>query len=123
VTPEERWIEIDNKIKALVEVQSRHDQRIQEIAERTDVRFARLEALFARTDARFARIDERFKRIDEQIDKNTAGIPDLIVISRALIDSQADTEEKLKHLTLNLDRLTDTVNAFIKSLQKPNGKN
>jgi chromosome segregation ATPase len=119
MTPEER-IEIDKKIQALVEVQSKHDQRIRELAERTDERFAQTEAQFARTDAR---IDERFKRTDQQIDKNTAAIRDLIAISRTLIDSQAETEEKLKHLTASLDRLSDTVNAFIKSLQKPNGKN
>jgi ABC-type transporter Mla subunit MlaD len=119
MTPEERF-EIDKKIQALVEVQVKHDQRIKELAERTD-------ALFARTDARFertaARIDERFKRTDQQIDENTAGIRDLIAISRTLIDSKAETEEKLKHLTVSLDRLSDTVNAFIKSQQKPNGKN
>src|SRR5262245_38832637 len=115
MTPEER-IEIDKKLQALVEVQSKHDQRIRELAERTDARFAETEAQFARTNEE---INERFKRTDQQIDKNTAAIRDLIAISRTLIDSQAALEDKMKNMAANVDRLNDVVQAFIKSLQKP----
>jgi hypothetical protein len=65
-------------------------------------------------------------------DKNANAIRDLIAVSRTLIDSQretdarlretgADLDARLKMLTENVDRLSMTVDRFLKGLQKPNG--
>ena len=64
------------------------------------------------------RIGERMERktsqIDAQIEKNTATIKDLIVVSRTVVETQRKTEKELGLFIKRLD-------AFIKGFQKPNG--
>jgi len=98
MTPEEQWIQINKAIRALTDAQSKHDERLDRLTSHDQSQ------------------DTRIKKNDVQIEKNAAAIRDLIVVSRTLVDSQLQTDEQLK-------RLEKIVEAFIKSLQKPNGQN
>jgi len=98
MTPEEQWVQINHAIQALVGVQSKHDERIE-------------------------KLDDHIEKLTAKVDKNAEGIRDLIVVSRTLIDSHLQIDAKLDRLLDGVDRLRDIVQAFIKSLQKPNGQN
>ena len=56
--------------------------------------------------------EERFERIEDQVEKNTAGIRDLILVSRTVLtsiqelrDAQAATDEKLNILIDTVERI------------------
>jgi len=80
--------------------------------------------------------EERFERIEIQIDKNTAAIRDLILVSRTLLTSVNDTDSKVSALVTSIGELRDaqkqtdqklnvlieTVDRFVRSWQKPNGQ-
>ena len=118
MTPEERWIKIENAIQALLGSQAQHEAEIAE--NRGEI---------AETNKQIARIGERMERkssqIDAQIEKNTAAIRDLIVVSRTVIDAQQATEKHMarmhSELKLELELLIKAVNAFLKGFQRPNG--
>src|SRR5215831_2398972 len=84
MTPEERWIKIENAIQALVGSQAQH------------------EAEAAETRKQITRIGEQMERktsqIDAQIEKNTAAIRDLIAVSRTVIDAQLRTDKRTARL-------------------------
>jgi methyl-accepting chemotaxis protein len=98
VTPEQQWIQINNAIQALMDVQGKHDERIEKITTSVD-------------------------KISVQTEKNAAAIRDLVVVSRTLLDSHIQIDAELKRLVGTVDRLGDMIAAFVKSLQKPNGQN
>jgi flagellar motility protein MotE (MotC chaperone) len=111
VTPEERWTKIENAIQAVAGSHAQHDTEI------------------AENRKHIARIGELLERktseIDTQIEKNTAAIRDLIVVSRTVIDAQQRTDERMARLhsemKAELEQLIKAVNAFLKGFQKPNG--
>jgi hypothetical protein len=105
MTPEEQWIQINNAIRALTDVQSKHDERLDRLTEQVQRNAVSIEKTTLQS-----------KNNDAQIEKNAAAIRDLIVVSRTIVDSQLQTNAQL-------DRLETIVEAFIKSLQKPNGLN
>jgi hypothetical protein len=96
--PEQQWIQINNAIQALVDVQGKHDERIAKLTANVD-------------------------KISGQTEKNAAAIQDLVVVSRSLLDSHIQIDAELKRLVGTVDRLGDIIAAFVKSLQKPNGQN
>lgn len=65
-------------------------------------------------EERWTRIEEQTAENHRQIEKNTAAIRDLIVVSRPVVDTQQKTEKQLQ-------LLIKTVDAFVKGFQKPNG--
>ena len=87
------------------------------------------------SEERWVRIENALQTVAErqvlnevQTEKNTAAIRDLIAISRTLIDSQRETDVRLKILTEDLDKLQISVDKlqisvyqFLKGLQRPNG--
>ena len=87
------------------------------------------------SEERWVRIENALQTVAErqvvnelQTEKNTAAIRDLIAISRTLIDSQRETDVRLKILTevldklqISVDKLQISVDKFLKGLQKPNG--
>lgn len=119
MTPEERFIRIENALGAMAERQVAHDMQLE--------------------------------TIETQIEKNTAGIRELITVSRTLVDHEQVIDGKLNALIdtvermgIKVDKLTDTVDrmatnidmlatkidtlsdslqAFLKGWQKPNGQN
>jgi hypothetical protein len=98
VTPEQQWIQINNAIQALVDVQGKHDERIEKLT-------------------------NSVHKISVETEKNAAAIRDLVVVSRTLLDSHIQIDAELKRLVGTVDRLGDIIAAFVKSLQKPNGQN
>jgi hypothetical protein len=104
MTPEERWIKIEK--------QSAENQK--QIAENAK---------------QIARMGQQFERktsqIDAQIEKNTAAIRDLIVVSRTVLEAQQASEKRMdrmhSELKAEIEQLIKTVNAFLKGFQKPNG--
>jgi chromosome segregation ATPase len=132
MTPEERWIKIENAIQALVGSQAQHQAEIAEsrgqIAE-TNKQIAENRRQIAETNKQIARIGERMDKkasqIDEQIEKNAAAIRDLIVVSRTVIDAQQESDKRMARLhseiKAELEQLIKAVNAFLKGFQKPNG--
>jgi flagellar motility protein MotE (MotC chaperone) len=111
VTPEERWTKIENVIQAVVGSQAQHNSEI------------------AENRRQIARIGELLERktsqIDRQIEKNTAAIRDLMVVSRTVIDAQQRTDERMARLHFEikaeLEQLIKAVDAFLKGFRKPNG--
>ena len=80
------------------------------------------------SEERWVRIENALQTVAErqvmneiQTEKNTAAIRDLIAISRTLIDSQRETDVRLKILTEDINKLQIAVDKFVKGLQKPNG--
>src|SRR2546427_4136716 len=92
-------------------------------------RWTKIEQQTAENQKQIARISEQMERktsqIDAQIEKNTVAIRDLIVVSRTLIDTQQATEKQMarmrSEIETDLQRLIQTVEAFLKGFQKPNG--
>jgi ribosomal protein L29 len=125
MTPEERWIKIENSIQALLGLQAQHEV---EIAENRG-QIAENRKQIAETTKQITRIGEQLERktsqIDAQIEKNTAAIRDLIVVSRTVIEAQQTTEKQMARLhseiKAQLELLIKTVDAFVKGFQKPNG--
>ena len=68
----------------------------------------------AETGKQIRQLENKTSQIDAQIEKNTAAIKDLIVVSRTVIDARRTTETQLQ-------LLIKAVNAFLKGFQKPNG--
>jgi ABC-type transporter Mla subunit MlaD len=67
-------------------------------------------------------------RHEAQLEKQGAGIKDLIVVSRTLIDAQQATDTTVRQLMTTVDRLAKTVDqlsssvdTLVKSFPKPNG--
>lgn len=103
MTPEERFTRIESAIQAMTETQARHDLQVSGII--------------------------------AQVEKQNDGIRDLIVVCRTLVDSQKETntqiqelreaqrstDDRLQALVQTVDQLSRTVDAFVKSIQKPNG--
>jgi len=104
VTPEERWIKIEN---AITENNRQIAENWRHIAE---------------NDRQLARMGERREtkaaEIDAQIEKNTFAIRDLTVVSRSVIESQKQLHTEIK---ADIERLIKAVEAFLKGFQKPNG--
>ena len=86
MTPEERLIRMDNVLQSLV------DSQVQ------------LQAQQAALQAQQAALTETQIRHETEIDKNTAAIRDLIVVSRTLVDSQ-------KEVTAQIDKLREAQQA------------
>jgi uncharacterized FlaG/YvyC family protein len=107
MTPEERWIKIENAIEALLASQAQHETEI-----------AKSRETHKQLTEQITRLGEQMERktsqIDAQIEKNTAAIRDLIVVSRTVIGRQQQTEEQLQLFIKTMD-------AFLKRFQKPNG--
>ena len=85
-------------------------------------------------EERFTRIENSIQalveiqsRRESQLEKQSAGIRDLIVVSRTLIDAQQSADKTINQLIVTVDRLASTVdqlsvsvNTLVKSFQKPN---
>jgi hypothetical protein len=92
-------------------------------------RWTKIEKQTAENAKQIARMGEQMERrairIDAQIEKNTAAIRDLIVISRTVIDTQQETERHIarvhSEVKAEIELLIKAVNAFVKGFQKPNG--
>ena len=125
MTPEERWIKIENAIEALVGSQAQHEA---EIAENRG-QIAETRSQIAETSKQIARISEQMERktaqIDAQIEKNTAAIRDLIVVSRTVIETQQNNEKRMdrmhSEIKAEIERLIRALETFLKGFQKPNG--
>jgi len=86
-------------------------------------------------EERFTRIENSIQalveiqsRHESQLEKQSAGIRDLIVVRRTLIDAQQSADKTINQLIVTVDRLASTVdqlsvsvNTLVKSFQKPNG--
>jgi methyl-accepting chemotaxis protein len=77
------------------------------------------------TQARHEAQLEKHTAIQE---KQSAGIRDLIAVSRTVVDAQQAADKTLRQLIGTVDRLVNTVeqlsgsvNTLVKSFQKPNG--
>jgi uncharacterized coiled-coil DUF342 family protein len=106
MTPEERLTRIENAIQALTEVQAKHDTQI-------------------------AGLTVQVGDLTTQVEKQNAGIRDLIVVSRTLIDSQKETttqiqefreaqqatDAKLNALIETVNQLTRNIDRFLQGLQ------
>jgi hypothetical protein len=68
-----------------------------------------------------ARHEAQLERQGAHLEKQSAGIRDLIVVSRTLVDAQLATDNTIKQLIGTVDRLATTVDTLVKSFQKPNG--
>ena len=110
MTPEERWIKIENAIQALLASQGQHEAELSE----SRVQIAENAKQIAENGKQIADNAKQIARISQETEKNTAAIKDLIVVSRTVVDAQRATETQLQ-------RLIDTVNALLKGFQKPNG--
>lgn len=114
MTPEERWIKIENAIQSLVGSQAHHEAELAENARQ-----------IARISEQMERMERKTSQIDAQIEKNTAAIRDLIVVSRTVVDAQQATEKHMiqmhSEIKAELELLIKAVNAFVKGFQKPNG--
>ena len=87
------------------------------------------------SEERFTKIENTLLHLSEiqvgqqaEIDKQNAGIRDLIVVARTIVDSQKASQEaqrrsdnRLDVLNEKLSSLIDTVDRFLKGMQKPNG--
>jgi ABC-type transporter Mla subunit MlaD len=74
-------------------------------------------------------------RYEAQLEAQSAGIRDLIVVSRTLVDAQLATDNTIRQLSgtvdqlsgtvdqliATVDRLATTVDTLVKGFQKPNG--
>jgi hypothetical protein len=104
VTPEERWLKIENNLAAL----TAHQVSFQ-------IQIAKLEV---RTEKNAAQIDRNAAQIEKnawQTEKNTDAIRDLIKISSALIEAQQRADAKF---TEKLQALLDTVSATLLGMVK-----
>ena len=121
MTPEERWIKIENALHALIETQGQHQVDIAE----NNKQIARVVERWDKMERKTSQIDSQIERIDAQIEKNTAAIRDLILVSRTLVDTQQAADRQMKQIDsdirASLDRLVQTLEALFKRLQKPNG--
>ena len=95
MTPEERFIKIENAIEALIESRARHDTQI-------------------------AALTGHMEGQNALIEKQNAGIRDLIVVSRTLVDSQKAAFEAIDRLSEKVDRLIDNIDKLIRG-RGPNG--
>ena len=121
MTPEERWIKIENALHVLIETQGHHQADIAE----NNKQIARVVERWDKMERKTSQIDSQIERIDAQIEKNTAAIRDLILVSRTLVDTQQAVDRQMKQIVsdirASLDRLVQTLDALFKRLQKPNG--
>ena len=67
-------------------------------------------------------------RHELQLEKQSAGIRDLIVVSRTVVDAQLAADKTMNRLAGTVDQLADTVDrlaktvdTLVKGFQKPNG--
>jgi len=138
MTPEERFTRMENVLEALIATQVQHSAQLEKqnaaiekqqtvidkqsadirnliraarafvkIQTRTDARIAELAA----SQQEFARAQQEFARTQQEFDGKY----------QKLVESQQETEHKLNALIDTVDRLSNTVDRFIKSLGKPNG--
>ena len=103
MTPEERWTKIENALQYASELNAR-------AAERLD------------------KHDERLAQHESTVEKQNAGIRDLIVVSRTFLESQKQASAQIQELRQaqhatgeKLNTLIDTVDRFLKGLRGPNG--
>jgi hypothetical protein len=96
MTPEERLTRIENILASVTESQVRHEVDI-----------------------------EKLKSWAEQhsrdIDKQNAGIRDLIVVSRTVLESQQRTDDQIRELTSKVNQLTENIDRLIQG-RGPNGR-
>jgi len=64
---------------------------------------------------------ETQEKHEAQLERQSTGIRDLIVVSRSLVDAQQATDNTIKQLIGTVDRLAATVDTFVQGFQKPNG--
>src|SRR5579884_24192 len=83
MTPEERFTKIENLMQTVVEAQA-------ELAERQNV------------------LAERQEKQQALVEQDRAAIRDLIVVSRTLIESQRETDVRLKALAEGIKELRET---------------
>jgi len=84
-------------------------------------RFIRIEnALHAIVETQ-ARYEAQFVKHSAIVEKQNAGIRDLVVVSRTLVDAQQAADKTIQQLIRTVDRLANTVDTLVKSFQKPNG--
>ena len=106
MTPEERFIRMENLLQAMTEHHARHHEELLQHSEQ-----------IAKHSEQIAKHSEQIAKHSEQIEKNTAGIRDLIVISRTVVTSiqelrhaQASTDERLNLLIDTIDRIIARLN-------------
>jgi len=75
-----------------------------------------------------ARDEAQLEKHTDMLEKQSAGIRDLIVVSRTLVDAQQAADNTIRQLITTVDRLANTVDqlrgsvdTLVKSFQKPNG--
>src|SRR5438093_688505 len=87
MTPEERFIKIENALSAMAERQAAHDEQMR-------------------------KNNEQIRKNDEQIEKNTAAIRDLIMVSRTLIEAQTRTDAQIQEMREAQKHTDEKLNAF-----------
>ena len=80
------------------------------------------EQRFTKIESAIEALTETQTRHEVQLDKQNAGIRDLIVVSRTLIEAQKATDDRLNGLIGTVEELSTAVKALVRGLQKPNGK-
>jgi hypothetical protein len=107
MTPEERWIKIENAIHSLVDTQGQHATQIAENSRQ-----------IAENSRLIAENSRQIAKVDKQVEKNSDAIRDLIVVSRTVIEAQQQLHSEIK---TQLELLVKAVDAFVQGLRKPNG--
>jgi uncharacterized coiled-coil DUF342 family protein len=119
MTPEERFMKMENLLNAMVERQAEHEERMRQ------------------QDQRMGKFDERMDRLEKESEKNAAAIRDLIVVSRAVLTSIQELREEDRRLKERIDQLRDaqavteeklhalieTVDRIIRNRERNEGKN
>ena len=131
MTPEQRFTQIENLLHTITQLQARHDEAMARHDEamarhddailRHDDAILRLDDAILRLDDAILRLDDAILRLDEQIEKQNAGIQDLIRVSRTILDSQTSAWDAIAFLGGKIDKLGDMVERVMKGFQKPNG--
>ena len=107
MTPEERFTKIENALLTTAELQAHNDEQIRALTTRVDALTTRVDALTANQE------------------KQNAGIRDLIIVSRTVLESQQQIGaqfEQLRDATFRaIDRLTENIDRFIRG-RGPNGQ-
>jgi chromosome segregation ATPase len=117
MTPAERLTRIENLLQTITQLQARHDEAIAQ----HDEAIAAHDKAIAAHDNAVAAHNEAGARQDAQIEKQNAGIQDLIRVSRTLLDSETRAWNAIETLGATVDKLSDTVDRILESFQKPNG--
>jgi septal ring factor EnvC (AmiA/AmiB activator) len=117
MTPEERWIKIENALQAVAENQAAHDARMAQI----EAALARTEAALARTEAALARTEAVTQKNAEATEKNADGIRELIRLNGAYVQWQKDAEERFNRALERIDSRFDQLTQLLKEWFRTGG--